>query len=291
MAGGDRRCFLRWLGSGAAAPLIGAAALPLAGCGDGVDRIEIRPRWAFDTGLLEGSVTLSAALDAAATIGCGVVDLRRPTDARGLLEAGVDRAKQELAQRGLRLGLVTVAEIGFAGCAPVLEAVAAVGAEGLVAGLAGKQGLSGAALKREVLASAAALKSVVQTAVRADVRLVVENVGHSLVHTAEGLHVFAQDFPKFGLAITLGRLDPRDHAYSRTIENLGPRIVRVALCGPDPTAALPGEDDRDWDEVIVALDRCAFAGRMTVGIPGRPVDLKRVEAAMNWIERRFAALS
>jgi len=284
----DRRTFLR--------AALGASLLPLAACTEGDhDDVVIRPRWVLDSSVLPSEVTLNQALDLAVDLGCEAIDLRRSADAQALLAVGVDRAREVLGNRGLALGLVTVNEPGFDRCVPVLEAVAEVGAEGLVATVRGTQGITGVALKEAVSTASERLRSVVAEAVRLRVRLVVENQGGSLIHTSEGLHVFAQSCPKFGLAISLGRLDPRDEPYAHTVENLGPRVVRLALAGssqaPADGTADPAENPRYWDEVIRALDRCGYAGGLSIGVPGRVVDPRWIAAAQDAITARFRALS
>ena len=96
--------------------------------------------------------------------------------------------------------------------------------------------------------------------------LAVENAPGTLVSTAAALQLVGIHVPKVGLAVSLASLDPAEQPFGVTLENLGRRPVRVGL---------PDGGDREWDAILLALDRIAFAGRLSLPPSG---DRSAVEA-------------
>ena len=241
-----------------------AAAAPLVGCADHGDGLSFKLRWALDTRHHPG-LSVADLLQLARDEGYGCIDFRRSDDLAALVAAGEPAVSRWFAGDGPRLGYVRVPDLGRLADIESWGPVAAA-APGLVVPVAGDGDLRGPALKGAVLGQVAALERAAGVLGERGLGLAVENAPGTLVSTAAALQLVGIHVPMVGLAVSLASLDPAEQPLDVTLENLGRRPVRVGL---------PGGGDREWDAILLALDRIAFAGRLSLPPSG---DRSAVEA-------------
>lgn len=234
--------------------LAATLVVPLAACARSRDPVVVRLRWALETGAL-GSLPLPAVFDLASDLGIAVVDLRRATDEEAVRRMGVAPLRSRLSERGLTIGLVGAADAVAAEV--IAPAAAALGAEGVVVSVPGPGGLSGDTLRSAVQSAATKLAATQKSLADRGLALVVENRRGTLVDSAHALQALGVDCPAVKQAVSLPRLDQTEQSWAVTLENIGPRVVRITLPAAGPAGI-------DWNGLLESLDRIAYAGHVSI---------------------------